>query len=80
MIQIILMSTTWLFIAILTEVFGTAMLPKTRHFRRLAPTIFCALSYVVCFYATGASNEINDTRYRLRNLVWYGHSINYCDK
>lgn len=28
MIQIILMSTTWLFIAILTEVFGTAMLPK----------------------------------------------------
>lgn len=53
MIQIILMSTTWLFIAILTEVFGTAMLPKTRHFRRLAPTIFCALSYVVCFYALG---------------------------
>lgn len=58
MIQIILMSTTWLFIAILTEVFGTAMLPKTRHFRRLAPTIFCALSYVVCFYATGQAMKL----------------------
>ena len=58
MIQIILMSTTWLFIAILTEVFGTAMLPKTRHFRRLAPTIFCALSYVVCFYALGQAMKL----------------------
>ena len=78
MVQIILMSTTWLFIAILTEVL---VLPcyQTRHFRRLAPTIFCALSYVVCFMPR-ASNEINDTVYRLRNLVWYGHSINYCDK
>ena len=58
MIQIILMSTTWLFIAILTEVFGTAMLPKTRHFQRLVPTIFCALSYVVCFYALGQAMKL----------------------
>lgn len=51
MIQTILMSTMWLFIAIITEVSGTAMLPKTRHFRRITPTLFCALSYIICFYA-----------------------------
>ncbi|MDE9596045.1 hypothetical protein L2W87_24840 [Citrobacter freundii] len=34
------------------------MLPKTRHFRRLAPTIFCALSYVVCFYALGQAMKL----------------------
>lgn len=51
MIHIILISTTWIFIAILTEVFGTALLPKTQHFRRLIPTVICALSYIICFYA-----------------------------
>lgn len=51
MIQTILMSTMWLFIAIVTEVSGTSMLPKTCHFRRIIPTLFCALSYIICFYA-----------------------------
>ncbi|AGB79497.1 cation/cationic drug transporter [Enterobacteriaceae bacterium strain FGI 57] len=58
MIQMIFMSTMWLFIAILTEVCGTAMLPKTRHFRRALPTLFCALSYVVCFYALSQTMKL----------------------
>lgn len=58
MIQMILMSIMWLFISILSEVFATSMLPQTRHFRRVIPTAFCAVSYFACFYSLSQAMQL----------------------
>lgn len=42
-------------ISVITEILSTSVLPATKGFTVLKPSIFCIIGYIICFYTMGLS-------------------------
>ncbi|MCG8158902.1 multidrug efflux SMR transporter [Brenneria goodwinii] len=68
-----LMSTFWLFIAVLLEVTGTSLLLKTRNFSKTIPSLLAVGSYLLCFYALAQAMSLISPG--LAYALWCGLGI-----